>query len=285
MSEKLEFEELLFKYVDFYEQEQKDVVKEDKDRLENSPDIISDFIEMFNESMSLRQDSRFFWLIIRYGAPNNFKLLLEWLNHELATNKSVEKQDNLGQSQENIIYFLFEKGALKIQHIQEMITVLQRREISGFSDRPRKLLEFHLKRIQTDEIIDIDTSEEESEIKEKVEEAFRFMLKTDPRTNEQILSVLDYEKLIAWVTFYFTNDFSIPKILKPIKSVNTPKGNVIYTFLLFFKIEYPGHRRPDSLFDLIKACFYPYRDDNAVNMRKTSKPQYYGTINKYGKNQ
>ncbi|WP_163377793.1 hypothetical protein [Cyclobacterium sp. SYSU L10401] len=156
MSEKPEFEELLFKYIEFYEQEQKEIVKEDKERLENSPDIISDFIEMFNESMSLRQDSRFFWLIIRYGAPNNFKLLLEWLTHELATNKSVEKQDNLGQSQENIIRFLIEKGVLQTQDIQKMITVLKRREISGYPDRPRKLLEFHLHEIEKVDRLDTE---------------------------------------------------------------------------------------------------------------------------------
>ena len=60
MSEKSEFDELLFQYVEFYEQEQEDVVKEDKYRLDYSPDIISDFVEMLNESLSLRQDARFF---------------------------------------------------------------------------------------------------------------------------------------------------------------------------------------------------------------------------------
>tara|TARA_R110002050_G_scaffold291316_1_gene445697 strand:+ start:2044 stop:2904 length:861 start_codon:yes stop_codon:yes gene_type:complete len=286
MSEKSEFDELLFQYVEFYEQEQEDVVKEDKYRLDYSPDIISDFVEMLNESLSLRQDARFFWLIFRYGAPNNFKLLLEWVTHELATNKSVEKQDNLGQTQENIICFLIRKGGLKIQDIKNWITVLKRREISGFSDRPRKLLEFHLKRIQTDDINDFgnDTPRDEPGIEKKLEEAFKFMLEIDPRTHKQIISALDYEKLIDWMTFYFTNDFSIPQISKPIKSVNTAKGNVIYTFLLFFKSEYPGHVRPDSLFEFIKACFYPYRNDKSENLKKTKKPQYYETVNKYGKN-
>jgi hypothetical protein len=282
MSNDPEFDKLLVEYIDFYEETCGEEVSEDKYLLDNSDDIISEFIKMFDESLCLGQRERIFWLMSRYGAKNNFKLLIEWINYGLANSSSLEKQDNLGQSQENIIRFLIEKGALKIQNIQKMITVLQRREINGFSDRPRKLLEFHLKRIQQDEIKDMPKGM--PEIKEKLEEAFKFMLETDPRTHRQILSASDYKELIDWITFYFTKNFSLPQISMPIKSVNTAKGNVIYTFILFFKTTYPGHRRPDSLFELIKACFQPYSNDKIENLKKTKRPQYYESLNKYGKN-
>ena len=285
MSNELDFNKLLMEYIDFYEDTCEKEIRKDKTRLDNSDDIISEFNSIFNESLRLGQRERVFWLISRYGTLNNFKLLIEWINNGLANSTSVHKQDNLAQSQENILSFLIDKGALEIPDIQRMITVLKRREISGYPERPRKLLEFHLKRIQLDNGDDLkeDSLIEDSRIKDNIKEAFKFMLNTDPRTNEHILSVLDYEKLISWVTFYFTNDFTVPKISKPIKSVNTAKGNVIYTFLLFFKTEYPGYVRPDSLFELIKACFYPFRNDKIDNMRKTRKPQYYEKVNKYGK--
>ncbi|WP_439481941.1 hypothetical protein [Cyclobacterium plantarum] len=271
-------------FIDFYEETHEEEVNQDKDRLENSGDIISEFINMFNESLRLRKQGKILWLMQNYAVPNNFKLLFEWINDGLAKSQSLERQDNLAQSQENVLKVLFNNDLLQIQDIQNMITVLERREINGHSDRPRKMLEFHLKRIQANEIIDNNTAEDEPGIKEKLEEAFKFMLKTDLRSNEHILSFLDYDRLIEWTTMYFTNDFSLPNISNPIKSVNTSKGNVIYTFLLFFKIEYPGYRRPDSLFDLIKACFYPYRNEKVENMRKTKKPQYYRKLNKYGEN-
>jgi hypothetical protein len=37
---------------------------------------------------------------------------------------------------------------------------------------------------------------------------------------------------------------------------------------------------PDSLFELVKACFYEYRSDSVANLKKTKEPQYYSDLNK-----
>ena len=89
-------------------------------------------------------------------------------------------------------------------------------------------------------------------IHDKVFIAFEWMQVNDSRKHKLILNENDFEKLIDYVTYYFDNNFSLPKIDQPIKKINTAKGNVVYTFMKFFKDEYPSHTRPDSLFELIK---------------------------------
>lgn len=113
---------------------------------------------------------------------------------------------------------------------------------------------------------------------DKVEDAFIFMKGKDNRKNKIILEEGDYVNLIKWVTFYFENEFTLPTITDPIRTINTDKGNVIHTFKHFFKQEYPSHTRPDSLFKLIKSCFFQYRNDNIENMKKTKEPQYYSHL-------
>lgn len=115
-------------------------------------------------------------------------------------------------------------------------------------------------------------------IHQKVENYFSFMLNNDPRKHQLILSKNDFDNLINWVTYYFENNFELPDITQPIQNVNTNKGNVIYTFMSFFKKEHPSRTRPESLYELIKACFYEYRDDNITNFKKQKKPQYYDDL-------
>lgn len=117
-------------------------------------------------------------------------------------------------------------------------------------------------------------------ITEKIEKLFEFMLKVDPRTHKKILSDSDYDKLLNWVRFYFTNDLQIPSIDNPIKFINTAKGNVVYTFIIIFRELQPTMTRPDSLFDLIKACFYHYRADKVSSLKKQKEPQFYKAVNK-----
>ncbi len=115
-------------------------------------------------------------------------------------------------------------------------------------------------------------------IRQKVENAFSFMQSVDIRKHQLILNEADFNDLINWVTYYFENNFVLPKIIQPIQEVNTNKGNVIYTFLRFFKIIHPAQTRPESLFKLIKACFYEYKDDKIDNLKKQKKPQYYNDL-------
>lgn len=117
-----------------------------------------------------------------------------------------------------------------------------------------------------------------SVLKNKIESAFSFMQYNDQRKHKRILSDYDFESLINWVNSYFENDFTIPEIVEPIKVINTNKGNVVYTFIKIFKDLHPTKTRPESLFELIKLCFYDYRNDNINNYKKTSEPQYYSKL-------
>lgn len=119
--------------------------------------------------------------------------------------------------------------------------------------------------------------------KDKIESHFSFMLKNDLRKHKQILTEPDYNKLIDWLTLYFENRFTIPKITEPIRTVNTAKGNVIFSFKAYYKDEFSGSNFPDSLFELIKSCFYQYRNDNIENMKKTKEPDNYKELIKQRK--
>lgn len=136
--------ELFESYIHFYEKNNAKQVENDKSRIENEGDKITNFIGVLNDAVNSGQRERVLWISFRYAGKDNFKLLLEWINHQIINSKSVEKQDNLAQSQETVIHFLIEKGALTIFDIDQMIKTLRRRELSGYSDKPRKLLEFHL---------------------------------------------------------------------------------------------------------------------------------------------
>lgn len=131
---------------------------------------------------------------------------------------------------------------------------------------------------RTTDITVKEETDNELKIKAKVNFAFGFMQGNDHRRHKQILNDHDFNKLVTWVSYYFVNNFSIPEINDPIIKVNTAKGNVVYTFMAFFKELHPASPRPDSLFDLIKACFHEYRDDKLENLKKTKEPQYYSDL-------
>ena len=115
-------------------------------------------------------------------------------------------------------------------------------------------------------------------MRDKIISAFKWMKGNDPRKHKLILDNSDFVKLVDWLTYYFENNFSLPKIDQPIKKVNTSKGNIVYTFMKFFKDEYPTNTRPDSLFELIRKCFFEYRDDKVENLKKTKEPPYYSDL-------
>ena len=138
-------ERLICDYVTAYEHQNATKVERDRNQLDNSKDIITDYIEMLKQSTSEENVARTFWLILRYGTPNNFKLIFEWIYYELANSSSVEYKDNLGESQETLVKFILERNIKFKTDLERMIRVLKRREIDGFSIRPRKLLEELLK--------------------------------------------------------------------------------------------------------------------------------------------
>ena len=80
----------------------------------------------------------------------------------------------------------------------------------------------------------------------------------------------DVEKLVDWVTYYFENNFEVPKIDEPINELNATQQSVLYTFAQLFD-QLVGGVRPDSLYELIKRCFSKYRDKNIESLRKSTK--------------
>ena len=112
----------------------------------------------------------------------------------------------------------------------------------------------------------------------KIENAFKFTLTEDPRKHEHILTPEDHEKLIKWVTFFFTHKFKIPEITEPIEIVNTSKGNIFTAFKELFDDLHPEMTRPESFFELIKKCFIQYRNDKKENIEKTKKPEGYDEL-------
>ncbi|MCL2561582.1 MAG: hypothetical protein FWE10_04600 [Rikenellaceae bacterium] len=123
------------------------------------------------------------------------------------------------------------------------------------------------------EFEDIDNSSpEENPLKTRIERYFAFMKERDARQNAHILSEKDFDRLIEWITYYFEHDLNVPNVQVPIQHVHTSKGNIYGAFREFFRFERPRMSLPNSLFELIKVCFYPYRDDIIDNMRKTKKP-------------
>ncbi|KNB61158.1 MULTISPECIES: hypothetical protein [Chryseobacterium] len=148
-----------------------------------------------------------------------------------------------------------------------------------------KSLKLILSKINTPSDSNQEAKKETDVTTEKIAELFEFMLTVDPRTHKKILSDSEYDKLLGWIRYYFNNNLQIPLIDNPIRIVNTAKGNVIYTFILIFRELRPTMTRPDSLFELIQACFYYCRATKVSSLRKQKEPQYYRSTNRnYSKN-
>lgn len=127
----------------------------------------------------------------------------------------------------------------------------------------------------------VNQIENKPSLKEKIEEAFNFMQFDDPRKHKKILTDEDYDKLIKWVSYYFDNEFTLPKITNPIQVVNTSKGNITTTFKKIFKQEFPLASYPPSLFQLYISIFSQFKDDSEDNFKKSKEPKsYMDLINK-----
>ena len=117
--------------------------------------------------------------------------------------------------------------------------------------------------------------------RQRVKDFFEFLTSWDGYNNPHMLSEPDFQRLVGWVTFYFENDFAIPKVERPIYGNDyRNKRLIIYAFKVFFKNE-TGQPFPDSLFELIKACFNIMRNDDIENMRKAGKVDAYRKLQKY----
>jgi len=110
-----------------------------------------------------------------------------------------------------------------------------------------------------------------NELYEKIRKHFGFMLEDDPRKGVPILKEKDFDNLVNWVTYFFKNNFELPVISEPIKSVNTSK----YTTQLAFQILFDELRKTEfhkqkvksrtPLFELWQSCFLDYKDDKESN--------------------
>ena len=201
---------------------------------------------------------------------------LELINWEEVIDDCVMKRDKLKAARNAM--FHFKKNYLNYNHPG----------ISSLKDKTINHLGHIIEHIETtyNEAVpnnvnvssnsSIDSNE--SSLPKRVEQAFAFMGRRDLRTHKDILSESDFSNLIAWVTYYFQHNFELPEINSSIRSVNTAKGNVVFAFKKFFTEEHPSSTRPDSLYELIRACFYDYRNDKISNLKKTKEPQYFSEL-------
>jgi hypothetical protein len=140
----------LHNFIVYFEKKYEQLLAEDKYELDHSDDISTTFIKKLEESINNGESNKTIWLFFRYGAPNNFELIMEWINYGLAHSSSISRTDNLGESQETLIKFLLEKKLISEVDINKLIKKLRRREVGGYSDKPRKLLELVLQEISNE---------------------------------------------------------------------------------------------------------------------------------------
>jgi hypothetical protein len=104
-----------------------------------------------------------------------------------------------------------------------------------------------------------------------------FMLGRNKRNNQPILNESDFISLIGWLSYYYDNGYSIPKIENPIRRINLSQQVIVYAFVsLYDEIIGKNFSRPDSLFELIPKCFFEYRNKSIKNLRRSTKipPDY-----------
>ena len=110
----------------------------------------------------------------------------------------------------------------------------------------------------------------EDDVAARVRKHFGFFHGQCPRKHKQILNDDDFANLIKWTVYYYKNNFSVPEIEKPIRTVNTNKTFVQLAFKYLFKEMYPNSIYPDSLFNYYQAAFLKYSDDSRTNFRSVS---------------
>jgi hypothetical protein len=123
----------------------------------------------------------------------------------------------------------------------------------------------------------------ENELSEKIKKHFNFMLGNCPRKGKPILDhENDFNKLIKWITYFYENNFEVPKISEPIKSVNT---NIYFTQLafqlLFHELRKTGFHnqrtKAKTLFNLWEFSFVDYKGYSEKNFWKVKKKNENGT--------
>lgn len=214
---------------------------------ENAIDLLISNVEKFKSD---NENS-----IKKYFKDNNVQMFLN-NTEKITDNKLLEELS---------LYFQFSDLLLNARNKLETIPLLKeienRRNVKDLPPQQKQESEPQISNVSND-----------------IESAFSFMQQNDPRKHKRIISDDDFDSLMKWITYYFENNFTIPEIDNPIKVINTNKGNVVYTFIKIFKELHPTKTRPDSLFELIKLCFYDYRNDNISNYKKQKEPQFYSQL-------
>ena len=115
---------------------------------------------------------------------------------------------------------------------------------------------------------------DESDLSEKIKKHFGFMLGNCPRKGVPILNnQKDFDSLVKWTTSYFENNFEVPEILEPIKSVTTNYFLTQLAFIyLFDELRKKGFHsqrsRAQTLFTLWESCFLDYKGYSEKNFWK-----------------
>ena len=104
-----------------------------------------------------------------------------------------------------------------------------------------------------------------AELYEKIKKHFGFFNRNCPRQHKQILNSEDFKKLIGWTTFFYENQFELPKITNPIKIINTNKTFVQLAFRYLFKELHKSSPYPQNLFDFYQKVFSKYSLDKRKN--------------------
>ncbi len=124
-------------------------------------------------------------------------------------------------------------------------------------------------------IVNEENPQSNSTSKTKVIEYLSCMSERDSRQLVKRLSEPEFNKLINWVTFYFDNDLLLPEIKDPIQTVHTSQVFIVSQFVSCFdNIKGKVPKRPDSLFDLMRLCFYEFRHYKISNLKSANRNNY-----------
>jgi len=107
-------------------------------------------------------------------------------------------------------------------------------------------------------------------------EKFHCFLKDDHRNGKPRLKEKDYDKLIDWINFYYSNDFKLPQINQKIE-YNCNKVDLLFTFKEFYKRLYKNRNLDTSTIELLNKCFgFAY---TLESMQKQPLPNGYKQTN------
>jgi len=111
----------------------------------------------------------------------------------------------------------------------------------------------------------IEHENRETELRQKIEKHFGFFSGQCPRKHKTILNPEDYARLIDWTVSFYSSQFKVPSISKPISTVNTNKTYVQLAFKYLFKELHPQSPYPDSLFDFYRSAFTRFSNEKKKN--------------------